>query len=132
MAVEERLFTNLDMCVPLIAQLLWNGKIVPVTPTDRPTSVRSRCVTEFWVACFVFSLFVVIGLSQISVFFSFNTSTYTKHAMVKSSYEYQASNDDEDLEVPPNTTRILHNLIKINLKHIPIDHRLESPIVHLK
>ena len=51
-----------------------------VTPTDRPKSVRNRCVIEFFVALFVLSLCpfdisagvgaFVIGLSQISSFFS--------------------------------------------------------------
>ena len=51
-----------------------------VTPTDRPKSVRNRCVIELFVALFVFSLCpfdisvglgaFVIGLSQISSFFS--------------------------------------------------------------
>ena len=51
-----------------------------VTPTDRPKSVRNRCVIEFFVALFVLSLCAfdisagvgafVIGLSQISSFFS--------------------------------------------------------------
>ena len=51
-----------------------------VTPTDRPKSVRNRCVIELFVALFVLSLCpfdisvrvgaFVIGLSQISSFFS--------------------------------------------------------------
>ena len=51
-----------------------------VTPTDRPKSVRNRCVIEVWwlflcchVAFWIFSVFVgacVIGLSQISSCFS--------------------------------------------------------------
>ena len=52
-----------------------------VTPTDRPKSVRNRCLIEFFfVALFVLSLCpfdisvgvgaFVIGLSQISSFFS--------------------------------------------------------------
>ena len=53
-----------------------------VTPTDRPKSVRNRCVIELFVALFVFSLCpfdisagvgaFVIELSQISSFFSDN------------------------------------------------------------
>ena len=52
-----------------------------VTPTDRPKSVRNRCVIELFMALFVLSLCpfdisvgvgaFVIGLSQISSFFSF-------------------------------------------------------------
>ena len=51
-----------------------------VTPTDRPKSVRNRCVIDFSVALFALSLCpfdisvgvraFVIGLSQISSFFS--------------------------------------------------------------
>ena len=51
-----------------------------VTPTDRPKSVRNRCVIEILVAVFVLSRCfmdfsvgvgaVVIGLTQISSFFS--------------------------------------------------------------
>ena len=51
-----------------------------VTPTDRPKSVRNRCLIELFVALFVLSLCpldisvgvgaFVIGLSQISSFFS--------------------------------------------------------------
>ena len=54
--------------------------VAVVTPTDRPKSVRNRCVIEFFVALFVLSLCpfdisvgvgaFVIGLSQISFFFS--------------------------------------------------------------
>ena len=53
-----------------------------VTPTDRPKSVRNRRVIELFVALFVLSLCLfdisvgvgafVIGLSQISSFFSTN------------------------------------------------------------
>ena len=53
-----------------------------VTPTDRPKSVRNRCVIELFVALFVLSLCLffdisvgvgafVIRLSQISSFFSY-------------------------------------------------------------
>ena len=51
-----------------------------VSPTDRPKSVRNRCVIELFAALFVLSLCpldisaglgaFVIGLSQISSFFS--------------------------------------------------------------
>ena len=54
--------------------------VAVVTPTDRPTSVRNRCVIELFMALFVLSLCpfdisvsvwaFVIGLSQISSFFS--------------------------------------------------------------
>ena len=54
--------------------------VAEVTPTDRPKSVRNRCVIELFVALFVLSLCpfdisvgvgaFVIGLSQISSFFS--------------------------------------------------------------
>ena len=53
---------------------------VVTPPTDRPKSVRNRCVIELFVALFVLSLCpfdisaavgaFVIGLSQISSFFS--------------------------------------------------------------
>ena len=53
---------------------------MPVPPTDRPKSVRNRCVIEHFVALFLLSLCpfdisssvgaFVIGLSQISSFFS--------------------------------------------------------------
>ena len=53
--------------------------VAVVTPTDRPKSVRNRCVINFFVALFVLSLCpfdisagvgaFVIGLSQISSFF---------------------------------------------------------------
>ena len=56
--------------------------VVVVTPTDRPKSVRNRCVIEFFVALFVLSPCpfdisasvgaFVIGLSQISSFFPCN------------------------------------------------------------
>ena len=52
-----------------------------VTPTDRPKSVRNRFLIDFFVALFVLSLCpfdisvgvgaFVIGLSQISSFFSY-------------------------------------------------------------
>ena len=57
---------------------LW---VTVVNPTDRPKSVRNRCVIELFcgVVCIVTFLFdisasvraFVIGLSQISSFFSF-------------------------------------------------------------
>ena len=56
--------------------------VAVVTPTDRPKSVRNLCVIELFVALFVLSLCpydisvgvwaFVIGLSQISSFFSYN------------------------------------------------------------
>ena len=58
-----------------------------VTPTDRPKSVRNRCLIELFVALFVLSLcpfdiFVgvwafIIGLSQISSFLSKNEEYVT-------------------------------------------------------
>ena len=60
--------------------------VAVVTPTDRPKSVRNRCVIELFVALFVLSLCpfdisvgvlaFVIGLSQISSIFS-----YSKYAL---------------------------------------------------
>ena len=54
--------------------------VAVVTPTDRPKSVRNRCLIDFFVALFVLSLCpfdisvgvgaFVIGLSQISSFLS--------------------------------------------------------------
>ena len=54
--------------------------VAVVTPTDRPKSVRNRCLTDLFVALFVLSLCpfdisvgvgaFVIGLSQISSFLS--------------------------------------------------------------
>ena len=56
--------------------------VAVVTPTERPKSVRNRCVIELFVPLFVLSLCpydisvgvwaFVIGLGQISSFFSFN------------------------------------------------------------
>ena len=58
--------------------------VAVVTPTDRPKSVRNRCLIELFVALFVLSLCsfdisvgvgaFVIGLSQISSFFSFRNA----------------------------------------------------------
>ena len=57
--------------------------VAVVTPTDRPKSVRNRCLIELFVALFVLSLCpfdisvsegaFVIGLGQISSFLSFET-----------------------------------------------------------
>ena len=54
--------------------------VATVTPTDRPKSIRNRCVIELFVALFVLSLcpfdisvgdgVFFIGLSQISYFLS--------------------------------------------------------------
>ena len=83
------------MCVLLITRLLrgvgrWARKpvnhtswVAVVTPTDRPKSVRNRCLIELFVALLMLSLCpfyisvgvgaFVIGLSQISSFlFSWN------------------------------------------------------------
>ena len=56
--------------------------VAVVTPTDRPKSVRNRCVIELFVALYMLSLCpfdisvgvwaFVIGLSQISSFFPFH------------------------------------------------------------
>ena len=83
-----------------------NGKVGPikpvnhtswvavVTPTDRPKSVRNRCVIEFFVALFVSSLCpfdisncvgaFVIGLSQISSFFSLQNHILTRNLIAGS------------------------------------------------
>ena len=80
------------MCVLLITRLFrvvgrWARKpvnhtslVAVVTPTDRPKSVRNRCLIELFVALFVLSLCpfdisvgegaLVIGLGQISSFLS--------------------------------------------------------------
>ena len=62
--------------------------VAVVTPTDRPKSVRNRCVIELFVALFMLSLCpfdisvgvwaFVIGLSQISSFFSVTTRVWNK------------------------------------------------------
>ena len=56
--------------------------VAVVTPTDRPKSIHNRCEIELFVVLFVFSLYpfdisvgvgaFVIGLRQISSFFSYN------------------------------------------------------------
>ena len=66
-----------------------------VTPTDRPKSVRNRCVIEVFGGVFVFSRFFldfsvgdgacVIGLRQISSFLS--EEHYTCSSLVQSIYE---------------------------------------------
>ena len=64
-----------------------------VTPTDRPKSVRNRCVIEVFGGVFVLSRCssdfsvgsgaFVIGLSQISSFFSwFKDTTYVEIALI--------------------------------------------------
>ena len=80
------------MCVLLITRLLrgvgsWARKpvnhtswVAVVTPTDRPKSVRNRCLIELFVTLFMLSLCpfdisvgvgaFVIGLGQISSFLS--------------------------------------------------------------
>ena len=75
-----------------------------ITPTDRPKSVRNRCVIELFVALFVLSLCpfdisagvgaFVIGLSRISFFFSCKMSTnHRKHWYIHSQVinNYQAT-----------------------------------------
>ena len=58
-------------CVLLITRLLWEltrkqvnhiSLVVVVIPTDRPKSVRYRCVIDFFVGVFVLSLFRLIFL----------------------------------------------------------------------
>ena len=65
-----------------VNQVNHTGWVAVVTPTDRPRSVRNRCVIELFCDFFVLSLYpfeisagvraFVIGLSQISSFFSEN------------------------------------------------------------
>ena len=83
----------LNVCPFYYTSVAGRGKVGPVnqvnhtswmavvTPTDRPKSVRNRCVMELFVALFVLSLCpldnsagveaFVIGLSQIFSFFSY-------------------------------------------------------------
>ena len=85
------LFSNFLCSCPLLHSCCgeWEGGpckpgnhtrwVAVVTPTDRPKSVRNRCVIELFVALFVLSFCpfdysacvgtFVIGLSQISSFF---------------------------------------------------------------
>ena len=70
-----RIWVNLTSCVGVVTQ------------TDRPKSVRNRCIIEFFVALFVLSLYTfdnsigigvfVIEMSQISSFFLFTKNTYS-------------------------------------------------------
>ena len=63
-----------------VNQVNHTSLVAVVTPTDRPKSVRNRCLIELFVALFVLSLCpftisvgvgaFVIGLSQISSFLS--------------------------------------------------------------
>ena len=63
-----------------VNQVNHTSLVAVVTPTDRPKSVRNRCLIELFVALFVFSLCpfdisvdvgaLVIGLRQISSFLS--------------------------------------------------------------
>ena len=63
-----------------VNQVYHTSWVAVVTPTDRPKSVRNRCVIELFVASLVLSLCPLdisvgagaffIGLSQISSFFS--------------------------------------------------------------
>ena len=62
--------------------------VAVVTPTDRPKSVRNRCVIELFCGVVLLSLCLfdisvgvgafVIGLSQISSFFSYSSETCVK------------------------------------------------------
>ena len=70
-----------------VNQVNFTSWVAVVTPTDRPKSVRNRCVIELFVALFVLSLCpfdifagvgaFVVGLSQISSFFSSHLYTQT-------------------------------------------------------
>ena len=67
--------------------------VAVVTPTDRPKSVRSRCVIDLFVALFVLPLcpfdisvgveVLFIGLSQISSFFSYPFRTQYRHQLLQ-------------------------------------------------
>ena len=68
-----------------VNQVIHTSWVAVVTPTDRPKSVRNHCVIELFGALFVLSLCpfdisagvgdFVIGLSQISSFFSNDQKT---------------------------------------------------------
>ena len=72
-------------CMRLIDTLLYFfiSWVAVVTPTDRPKSVRNRCIIDIFVALFVLSLYpfdnfvgignFVVALSQISSFFSLHS-----------------------------------------------------------
>ena len=74
-----------------VTQVNHTSWVAVVTPTDRPKSVRNRCVIELFVALFVLSLCpfdisvgvwaFVIGLSQISSFFSFYELIVNMHGL---------------------------------------------------
>ena len=73
---------TVEVCLCLLQAILWpvnqvkhTNWVAIVTPTDRPKSVRNRCVIVVLSFC-PFDLFVgigsfVIGLVQISSFFSY-------------------------------------------------------------
>ena len=72
--------------------------VAVVTPTDRPKSVHNLCVIELFVALFMLSLcpfdisvgvgVIVIGLSQISSFFSSNTATFTFNCLFPYQFKF--------------------------------------------
>ena len=86
------MLSDLNVCPFDYTAVAGNGKVGPVnqvnhiswvvvvTPTDRPKSVRNRCLIELFVALFMLSLCpfdisvgvgaFIIGLSQISSFLS--------------------------------------------------------------
>ena len=91
--IRRFIYKFLNVCPFDYTAVAGNGKVGPVnqvnhtswvaivTPTDRPTSVRNRCVIELFCGLFVLSLCpfdisvgvgaFVVGLSQISSVFSF-------------------------------------------------------------
>ena len=92
--IRRFIYKFLNVCPFDYTAVAGSGKVGPVnqvnhtswvavvTPTDRPKSVRNRCLIELFVAFFVLSLCpfdisvgvgaFVIGLSQISSFLSLN------------------------------------------------------------
>ena len=73
---------NTIYCLNWVGDRSYCSWVAVVTPTDRPKSVRNRCVIELFVTLYMLSLCpfdisvgvgaFVIGLSQISSFFSVN------------------------------------------------------------
>ena len=74
-------FLNFEIII--ISTCVYTSGVTAVTLTNRPKSVRNRCVIEVLVTFFVLSRWfmdfsvgvgaLVIGLSQISAFFSYYT-----------------------------------------------------------
>ena len=89
----------------LVIRFNHTSRVAVVTPTERPKSVRNRCVIEVFssVFCVVTLLFrffwgvgaFVIGLSQISSFFS-SIGVITQ--VVEDSSEDDDDDDDDDDE----------------------------------